>query len=172
MNKNFYEILNISENASLEEIKKAYRKLALQFHPDRNKNKNAQSKFIEINIAYEALKDFNSRKEYDNFLNSQKDNTEKEFENYSKKKYEEKAKEYASMSYEQFENVLESIILVGKKIKKTAYMGCGWILTIIFFPLAIISFISGIASGNFALIPLSLISALIGYGTYAMAKGE
>jgi DnaJ-class molecular chaperone len=172
MDKNFYQILNISENATLADIKKAYRKLALQFHPDKNKDKDAQNKFIAINIAYETLKDFNSRTEYDNFIKSEKENSEREFKNYSNKKYKQKAEEYASMSYEQFENILENIIIVGKKIKKTANMGCGWILAIIFFPLSIISFFAIIINGNFAAIPLPFVLFLFGLGGYAMAKGE
>lgn len=172
MNKNFYQVLNISENATLEDVKKAYRKLALQFHPDKNKDKGAQSKFIEINIAYETLKDSNLRTEYDNFLKSEKENLENEFEINNNKKNEEKAKEYASMSYEQFENIIENIFFAGKKVKKTANMGCGWILAVIFFPLAIFSFFGIIINGNFAAIPLPFVLLLFGFGGYAMAKGE
>ena len=55
MNKNYYQILNINENASKEEIKKAYHKLALQYHPDKNKDEGAEEKFKEISEAYDML---------------------------------------------------------------------------------------------------------------------
>ncbi|PZM86604.1 molecular chaperone DnaJ [Candidatus Gracilibacteria bacterium] len=64
----FYEILGIDKTASKEEIKKAYRKLAMQYHPDRNKgDKEAEQKFKEINEAYSTLSDDNKRKQYDMF---------------------------------------------------------------------------------------------------------
>ena len=55
MNKNYYQILGLQENASKEEIKKAYHKLALQFHPDKNKSDDAEEKFKEISEAYDIL---------------------------------------------------------------------------------------------------------------------
>lgn len=67
MNKDFYEILGVSKTASQEEIKKAYRRLALQYHPDRNKTAEAAEKFKEINAAYEVLGDENKRKQYDQY---------------------------------------------------------------------------------------------------------
>ncbi len=71
MEKNFYEILWITQSASEDEIKKAYRKLAMKYHPDRNKgNKEAESKFKEINEAYETLSDEQKRKNYDMFWKS------------------------------------------------------------------------------------------------------
>jgi len=64
--ENFYEILGISEKASEEEIKKAYRKLSLQYHPDRNNNdQECVKKFQKIGEAYETLSDKQKRKEYD-----------------------------------------------------------------------------------------------------------
>lgn len=68
MSKNFYDILWVSKSASNEEIKKSYRKLAMQYHPDRNKgNADAEKKFKEINEAYETLWDEQKRKNYDMF---------------------------------------------------------------------------------------------------------
>ena len=56
--KDFYEILEVSRDANDNEIKKSYRKLAMKFHPDRNRgNKQAEKKFKEVSAAYEVLKD-------------------------------------------------------------------------------------------------------------------
>lgn len=63
MSESYYKILNVSENASVEEIKKNYRKLSLEFHPDRP-NGNAE-KFKQINEAYEVLSNPQSRQQYD-----------------------------------------------------------------------------------------------------------
>ncbi|HUQ85653.1 MAG TPA: DnaJ C-terminal domain-containing protein [Candidatus Limnocylindrales bacterium] len=63
--KDYYNILGISKSASADEIKKAYRKLALEFHPDRNKTKEAGTKFKEVTKAYEVLSDDTKRKTYD-----------------------------------------------------------------------------------------------------------
>jgi len=68
MNKNYYDILWVSKTASEEEIKKAYRKLAMKYHPDKNKgDKAAEEKFKEINEAYQVLSDKEKRKQYDMF---------------------------------------------------------------------------------------------------------
>ena len=64
-NKDYYTILGVSKTASADEIKKAYRKLALEFHPDRNKSKEAEEKFKEITKAYEVLSSDDKRKMYD-----------------------------------------------------------------------------------------------------------
>ena len=63
--KDYYEILGVSKTASADEIKKAYRKLALQYHPDRNKSKEAEGKFKGINKAYEVLSSPEKRQTYD-----------------------------------------------------------------------------------------------------------
>lgn len=67
---NPYEVLGISKNATKEEIKKAYRKMAMKYHPDRNKDESSSEKFKEINNAYEILSNDKKRKEYDTFGNN------------------------------------------------------------------------------------------------------
>jgi curved DNA-binding protein len=69
MAKDYYQILGVPRNVSEEDIKKAYRKLAMQYHPDRNlgKEKWANEKFKEINEAYGVLGDPEKRKQYDQF---------------------------------------------------------------------------------------------------------
>ena len=66
--ENYYNILGVTETANEAEIKKAYRKLAMKYHPDRNKGDlSAEMKFKEINEAYETLSDTQKRKNYDMF---------------------------------------------------------------------------------------------------------
>ena len=65
--RDYYEILSISKNASDEQIKSAFRKKALEYHPDRNKSKDAESKFKEVNEAYQILSDSEKRSKYDQF---------------------------------------------------------------------------------------------------------
>jgi len=67
MGKDFYKILGIPKTASETDIKKAYRKLALKYHPDRNKEKGAEEKFKEISYAYEILSNKEKRQKYDQF---------------------------------------------------------------------------------------------------------
>ena len=69
--RDYYEILGVSRTASDEELKKAYRKLAVQHHPDRNPgDKSAEEKFKEINEAYQILSDSQKRSAYDRFGHS------------------------------------------------------------------------------------------------------
>jgi molecular chaperone DnaJ len=63
----YYEMLGIARNATDEEIKRAYRALARQYHPDSNPDPEAEAKFKEINVAYETLKDPERRRRYDVF---------------------------------------------------------------------------------------------------------
>lgn len=64
--KDFYKILGIDKNASQDEIKKAYKKLALKYHPDRYTGADANERMSEINEAYDTLSDPEKRKQYDN----------------------------------------------------------------------------------------------------------
>jgi curved DNA-binding protein len=66
--KDYYAVLGVSKTASAEEIKKAFRKLAVKYHPDRNPNdKSAEERFKEISEAYEVLSDSEKRQKYDQF---------------------------------------------------------------------------------------------------------
>ena len=70
MAKSLYDTLEVSENASAEEIKKAYRKLARKYHPDVNKEPGAEDKFKEINAAYEVLSSPEKKQQYDQYGDS------------------------------------------------------------------------------------------------------
>jgi molecular chaperone DnaJ len=75
--KDYYEILGVSKDSDKEKIKDAYRRLALQYHPDRNKSPGAEEKFKEISEAYAVLSDDEKRKQYDTF------GKERIYQNYS-----------------------------------------------------------------------------------------
>jgi len=65
--RDYYEVLGVSKTASSADIKSAYRKLALKYHPDRNKEAGAEAKFKEINEAYQVLSDSKKKQTYDQF---------------------------------------------------------------------------------------------------------
>ena len=66
--RDLYDILGISRTAGADDVRRAHRKLALQYHPDRNKAKDAPAKFAEIQEAYEVLSDAEKRRQYDDFI--------------------------------------------------------------------------------------------------------
>jgi len=70
MAKSLYETLEVNDTATAAEIKKSYRKLARKYHPDVNKDKDAEEKFKEINAAYEVLSDTNKKNQYDQYGDS------------------------------------------------------------------------------------------------------
>ena len=83
--RDYYEVLGVDKNATAEELKKAYRKMAIKYHPDKNPGDDeAVKKFREITEAYEILGDEKKRKEYDNkrkFKNGQENNKNKNLKN-------------------------------------------------------------------------------------------
>jgi curved DNA-binding protein CbpA len=111
--KDYYSILKINRYATATDIKKSYRTLAMEWHPDRNNSKEAHEMFISINEAYEMLSDPYRRTEYDRmFFNSEVVTTE--FSNWQNQA-KEKAHQYADMDFEKFRTkILDEIILVAK----------------------------------------------------------
>src|SRR5579884_2920191 len=65
--RDYYEVLGVARSASDDEVKKAFRRLAKQYHPDTNKESGAEARFIEINEAYEVLSDPQKRAAYDRY---------------------------------------------------------------------------------------------------------
>lgn len=144
----YYKILEIARNASKEEIKKAYRKLALEFHPDINKSSDAHEKFIEINEAYLLLYDNEARVKYDveynDHFSKYKKPTKWDYENFNNNEskfsdvdlndWSTKAKkqgtEYAHMSYNDFSKmVLGFVKETGFQFGNTLLIFLGLILT-------------------------------------------
>lgn len=92
----YYKILNVNEDATLVEIKSAYRLLVKKYHPDRNSGKKNDSEMIKkINVAFEVLSDKNKRKDYDDLclkLQTSYSNSKREYENILKDYSEQKEK--------------------------------------------------------------------------------
>lgn len=95
MKRNYWEILELRPNASQEEIKKAYRRKAFEFHPDKNKSEHAERQFIELTEAYEFLKS-DKKISYQNTKSGAWAN-----------KVKEEARRQARMSYEAFKRKRE-----------------------------------------------------------------
>ncbi|TFV93174.1 J domain-containing protein [Algoriphagus kandeliae] len=127
--KNYYDILGVNQNATQEEIKKAYRKLVLEWHPDKNPSPEAHDKFIEINEAYLVLSDSAKRSVYDQLFNSHTKKSVPDDQKYSESsdfddfvnRSREKAKKYADFSFEEFSKSLaKSLGEAGKVVGKSA----------------------------------------------------
>lgn len=84
MAKNYYEILEVSQDASQDEIKKSYHRLVMKYHPDKNPgDKSAEEKIKEINNAFDVLKNPVTRREYDNSLAVEDDDFDDYYDTYS-----------------------------------------------------------------------------------------
>lgn len=122
--KNYYKILGVKKTVSQDEIKKAYRKKAMQYHPDKNSgDKWAEEKFKEINEAYKVLSDVVKRKEYDDISGTHQKYNQKTKYEYAENKPEDKTweKEYAQKSTESEEGGFSDFFnqFFGKKDKKS-----------------------------------------------------
>lgn len=107
MKEQYYEILSVSKNATLPEIKKAYRKKAKLLHPDVSKRENAHEEFILLNEAFEYLQHLKTGKIY-NEINETYTRTKRRYDDFveweqaERQNARERAQEYARMQYEQF----------------------------------------------------------------------
>jgi DnaJ-class molecular chaperone len=75
----YYRALELNKNASLDEIRKSFRTLALKYHPDKNKNEGSKEKFMKIVEAYEVLSDANGKKNYDESITTKKNTPKHDF---------------------------------------------------------------------------------------------
>ena len=173
--KDYYKILELEFGADILAVKKAYRRLALKYHPDKNKEPNAAQKFIEITEAYEVLRDPLKKSEYDRLYQAyfrttaQDQYSEQSYEQTYKRKQQEwadfgreKAEECSSIPFEEF----------AKRLLKEISVGASYI------PNAIaILFVGGRAIGMLTFLPnafedggglgLSLLLMIVGLGYLA-----
>lgn len=104
--KNYYKVMGLDKNASQADIKRAYRKLARKYHPDLNKEKNAEAKFKELGEAYDVLKNKDKRQAYDQYGEQWQNPYQNADQSQSKDNH------YQSFNQEQnvnFEDILSSV---------------------------------------------------------------
>jgi len=160
---NYYEALNVNQNASLDAINQSFRTLAKKYHPDLNSEYDAKEKFLFIYEAYSFLKDNEKRNIYNELINKKQDNTN-DF-NYNENKYNEWKKEaskegkyYSENKYDIFyKNVLEKLIIVGKKAGEIGLVIIfGSLMIIIKLILKVVMYILPASILGFILISLSM----------------
>jgi len=134
VNKDYFKILEINRDATIDEIKSGYRKLAKKFHPDLNKSPDAQERFIEITEAYEVLTNPDLHPHYRYVRTEMDEETRKAAWEKARQAAKESAQRFARMKYEQFVEEQEAF-------KKSGWYDLGLFLhyafRIIVFPLII-----------------------------------
>ena len=175
MNKDYYNVLNISYNATKEEIVKAFRVLAKKYHPDKNHSPNASEQFREVFEAYEILKSDEKRKIYNHYWNVKFKNktvtSQTDFEPEFREQREsakQTAEKFSKMPYEDFIN--SAIFDIKFVVKKTPTIGaiillfCLGLFFLFFMVMLFSSNIDG-GTGLFA----GLFILLIAIGIFAVA---
>ncbi len=98
---NYYQLLGLDEHATVSDIRKAYRKIAIKLHPNVNKNPQAHSEFIELSKAYQVLNNSVQRKRYDALIKSKHLKKADSFYHF-KRKAEQNARNVANMNDTKF----------------------------------------------------------------------
>ncbi len=175
MIKDYYKILGVSPNSTKKEVKRAFRKLALKFHPDKNKQVGAHDIFVEIIEANLILSDEEARRKYDleyeNFYSyqyrfdvSKQDKEFVRFEDEDLRRWANSARgqgeEYAKIPFLKFaemvKNISVDVAVVGSKAFAYAFGG-------IFGFSSFFTTIAGVISGNISLIFMGVISGILAY---------
>ncbi|KXT75187.1 Chaperone protein DnaJ [Streptococcus sp. DD10] len=102
MSESYYDMLQVPENASFDQIKSAYRRLVKEYHPDKNPQAGAAERFQQIKEAYDTLSDYQARREYDDWYHVQEAPTYQEVEEFQ-------AKPVTNHSYKQKRSLLDRI---------------------------------------------------------------
>jgi curved DNA-binding protein CbpA len=143
--KDYYKILKINFDATLDEIKKAYRKLALEYHPDRNHSSNASSLFIEITEAYEILGNAHKKEAYDTlFFKKDSIETSTIINEWQQQAYQ-KAYRHSKMDFSSYENILKQELKVLSE--HSSNLGC-LAFVILGAVLGLVLIIMGLISGE------------------------
>jgi len=170
MFRNFYQILGVERTAKRIDIKKAYRKLALQWHPDKNKSLQAQSRFIEINQAYLILADEDAKQKYDDeydrcFSKNQPDvgtGDENLFKDENLNEWSQNARRqaetYAGKSFEDFAKMMQLMVneVGNQSFTALIYAASGVVSVSCLF-----SLIEGIRYGDYSQMLLSIIVLVV-----------
>ena len=165
----YYSTLLISQSASQDEIKLAFRNLAKKLHPDKNKAPDANERFRKIFEAYEILRDVRTRNEYDKAYNNYFSKHETAFsENFTKQaadkntKAKEQAEFYSNLKYEEFLNsIIFGVSFFAKKIPKMIAIGIMFLIAIVGFIIFGILINDNEFKGVFFLFPALSIALII-----------